>query len=177
MDHPRGCGEHCPVPVSGIPSMGSSPRMRGTRFAVLVTGDIQRINPADAGSTNRSDCWPHSERDHPRGCGEHGADTWSASDWEGSSPRMRGTPRATHALSHDCGIIPADAGNTIRLQEWLDSNEDHLRGCGEHRHSDGRPGWRRGSSPRMRGTPFEQIVGGVVSGIIPADAGNTMPRT
>ena len=29
----------------------------------------------------------------------------------------------------------------------------------------------------MRGTPFEQIVGGVVSGIIPADAGNTMPRT
>ena len=50
-DHPRGCGEHCPITYMAYMLWGSSPRMRGThRLCILPRGPRQ---------------------DHPRGCGEH----------------------------------------------------------------------------------------------------------
>ena len=50
---------------------------------------------------------------------------------------------------------------------------DHPRVCGEHP-IDRRSHWeRRGSSPRMRGTPAFVLDGDGRAGIIPAYAGNT----
>ena len=70
-------------------------------------------------------------------------------------------------------IIPADAGNTLRVDTVQVSIEDHPRGCGEHV-------WivlgcfaDHGSSPRMRGTRCPDDHMHVGHGIIPADAGNT----
>ena len=69
--HPRACGEHR---VTGRPWMitvGSSPRMRGTRAPCNTVPCARRFIPAHAGNTIR-DCKARIIRD-------------------GSSPRMRGT--------------------------------------------------------------------------------------
>ena len=76
-------------------------------------------------------------------------------------------------LIEQLGIIPAYAGNTLRIPfvGWLFG--DHPRVCGEHVLEDLTITLARGSSPRMRGT--RRVVGVVVpvDGIIPAYAGNT----
>ena len=70
-DHPRGCGEHSPSPLSTAMVAGSSPRMRGARAGFDRRFSAWRIIPADAGSTDLIICNGPNERDHPRGCGEH----------------------------------------------------------------------------------------------------------
>ena len=50
-DHPRGCGEHLGSMVPILVSMGSSPRMRGAPLILFMRPGLQRIIPADAGST------------------------------------------------------------------------------------------------------------------------------
>ena len=94
--------------------------------------------------------------DHPRGCGEHYSNEPVTICFEGSSPRMRGTPGEITPQVRTIRIIPADAGNTVR----------HMV---ENRGFD-----LIGSSPRMRGTPARNVVHVSVLGIIPADAGNTL---
>ena len=149
--------------------------MRGTPClgSMEVTGT--RIIPADAGNTcSRSGPAPRPG-DHPRGCGEHQSFQSRLYRFQGSSPRMRGTLDELVAFVQILGIIPADAGNTHAWRLSASAWRDHPRGCGEHfsvvcwTHS------RRGSSPRMRGTliDYEDFRPG--TGIIPADAGNTLP--
>ena len=71
------------------------------------------------------------------------------------------------------GIIPADAGSTLGLDDGGRQTPDHPRGCGEHSlpfHS-----WMpvTGSSPRMRGARGPVLQGPSCGRIIPADAGST----
>ena len=40
-DHPRGCGEHFLAKRAGLPSKGSSPRMRGAHLEILAIPTIQ----------------------------------------------------------------------------------------------------------------------------------------
>ena len=97
-------------------------------------------------------------------------------NYEGSSPRMRGTHDviAFHALRP--GIIPAYAGNTCRNDTRGCCAGDHPRVCGEHILGDSNADIHRGSSPRMRGTRHTRPVRGRGTGIIPAYAGNTLRR-
>ena len=55
----------------------------------------------------------------------------------------------------------------------LNGFEDHPRVCGEHVADAARAQWLRGSSPRVRGTPYGYGRFDDISGIIPACAGNT----
>ena len=70
-DHPRVCGEHMRMASKGMPSAGSSPRMRGTlcdgRSEIVQPGII----PAYAGNTGVHTVVLSTSRDHPRVCGEH----------------------------------------------------------------------------------------------------------
>ncbi len=110
--HPRGCGEHGISKAANASIIGSSPRVRGTRFQRPPLTHRSRFIPAGAGNT------PHSRRRerrspvHPRGCGEHEARDVSAVPSSGSSPRVRGTPRRTVAALRSRRFIPAGAGNT-----------------------------------------------------------------
>ena len=94
-------------------------------------------------------------------------------NYEGSSPRMRGTHDviAFHALRP--GIIPAYARNTCRNDTRGCCTWDHPRVCGEHGTTLGSKRLKRGSSPRMRGTPEKDMEPYQTGGIIPAYAGNT----
>ena len=86
---------------------------------------------------------------------------------------MRGTltPIIIAQVAH--GIIPAYAGNTRTPTEPATSSRDHPRVCGEHAVREDEIAFRRGSSPRMRGTPVASVTIRSMAGIIPAYAGNT----
>ena len=111
--------------------------------------------------------------DHPRYCGEHGGFDDARHGVPGSSPLLRGTPR-THAPRHrQRRIIPATAGNTLRVGTVAIHVEDHPRYCGEHLLDRGGCFLRTGSSPLLRGTLARatRFLGNLR--IIPATAGNT----
>ena len=70
-DHPRGCGEHPGQGLARVVVEGSSPRMRGALFILLLPAVLPGTIPADAGSTMAHYPVLSAHRDHPRGCGEH----------------------------------------------------------------------------------------------------------
>ena len=136
--------------------MGSSPRMRGTPWIRLVFRVCCGIIPAYAGNTGCRPVLVCPIGDHPRVCGEHCARVGSDDGWQGSSPRMRGTPKRTPPPPRPPRIIPAYAGNTSHILRWR--------------------GAIMGSSPRMRGTRLKGSYHMPTFGIIPAYAGNTCPK-
>ena len=112
-DHPRVCGEHRPAISKLTRALGSSPRMRGTRYRMVFATPVCGIIPAYAGNTQPfDDAWTDLE-DHPRVCGEHGAVREPICRKTGSSPRMRGTLNVKCCGQCLHGIIPAYAGNTL----------------------------------------------------------------
>ena len=155
---------------------GSSPRMRGAQTDTTRKQICLRIIPADAGSTQFTRFRLVQIWDHPRGCGEHTANSSAECFEAGSSPRMRGAPTQRPDPGADTGIIPADAGSTAPVHEPRAALRDHPRGCGEHGPSFCARPRVIGSSPRMRGAlrGFSHAYGN--GGIIPADAGSTEPK-
>ena len=175
MDHPRACGEHHASHAHTRPTVGSSPRMRGTLHVVPIAEDRHGIIPAHAGNTNFDENTTNTRRDHPRACGEHRSFHSRHQPNMGSSPRMRGTHVLTIWDWASKGIIPAHAGNTDFDVYNILLDRDHPRACGEHTSSIKVAYQDEGSSPRMRGTRRRNVIVIGLLGIIPAHAGNT-PR-
>ena len=172
-DHPRVCGEHITNQATCGSGQGSSPRMRGAHHQ---PGDVRQrpgIIPAYAGSTTRALRTPRGRWDHPRVCGEHRRPRVCMGCKTGSSPRMRGAPHGHRLGVRGAGIIPAYAGSTSRRARRSRRGEDHPRVCGEHSTACATVAPLWGSSPRMRGALFLQLLPAVVVGIIPAYAGST----
>ena len=147
--------------------------MRGTLLRLRLDWREFGIIPAYAGNTLPSNGWPWSMRDHPRVCGEHTGGSQRMMHNPGSSPRMRGTRISLIMPIAPTGIIPAYAGNTELHFVFSHQHWDHPRVCGEHSSLICFSLARRGSSPRMRGTPADNDIRAWVAGIIPAYAGNT----
>ena len=93
----------------------------------------------------------------------------------GSSPLARGTPSTIARLISRTGLIPARAGNTVRIKTGYAGKWAHPRSRGEHYHKVHSALFLSGSSPLARGTPvtWQPVYTG--AGLIPARAGNT-PR-
>ena len=176
-DHPRVCGEHTGGTYSWRRSLGSSPRMRGTRLDGYRANTGIGIIPAYAGNTSVPSPIVRDWRDHPRVCGEHVSSSPQRRIPPGSSPRMRGTPRGECDRCHFRGIIPAYAGNTSTCTSRGVMRGDHPRACGEHPFRRCKSVTLTGSSPRMRGTQKRRGMLRRQDGIIPAYAGNTSTRT
>ena len=147
--------------------------MQGTPVIARFYWYLRRIIPADAGNTYRYQRKKQPSKDHPRGCGEHGAADMIRHIGSGSSPRMRGTQTEDYRFTPVIRIIPADAGNTIPVDNRPDFKGDHPRGCGEHLKAPSTLCLLPGSSQRMRGTLGDLKARRSPSRIIPADAGNT----
>ena len=174
-DHPRGCGEHCFDGREFLSAPGSSPRMRGAQTIAIARLWIERIIPADAGSTVPATPKWKCEEDHPRGCGEHIARNLTMTCEQGSSPRMRGARDSSVGYACPVRIIPADAGSTWQASYRRQRQKDHPRGCGEHAKLAARQMNKIGSSPRMRGALYGKFDDFGFQRIIPADAGSTAP--
>ena len=175
-DHPRACGANNWRSTGKGPSYGSSPRVRGK-----LTGSVKedfsmngRIIPARAGQTQAHRLRPYLHPDHPRACGANEAQDGSDDLVPGSSPRVRGK-RARPATAHERRrIIPARAGQTIRLLGTVHGDSDHPRACGANNCFDLTVPGDPGSSPRVRGK--HGFSGDLVAPvrIIPARAGQTV---
>ncbi len=130
-DHPRVCGEQNGIVDTTNSVTGSSPRMRGADHDTVVDRLVAGIIPAYAGSSfwyRASSCiaW-----DHPRVCGEQDGLPQITPTLLGSSPRMRGAELRRLKTLSDLGIIPAYAGSSPRVTNYLDIGKDHPRVCGE----------------------------------------------
>ena len=147
--------------------------MRGALGNWPDTVGVKGIIPAYAGSTAQRIRHDAAERDHPRVCGEHDGEGRWVKSIRGSSPRMRGAPAASCFPHGDHGIIPAYAGSTSMISRKTACTRDHPRVCGEHGRSHSRGVVASGSSPRMRGAPFNPCRWDEHVGIIPAYAGST----
>ncbi len=175
--HPRARGEHSRGLPVYVQAHGSSPRPRGTPAQHGRRLQKARFIPAPAGNTNQnSRVWEANEV-HPRARGEHVA-RWSTSPpGFGSSPRPRGTPRDRGLEARRCRFIPAPAGNTRSSRGSRTRWPVHPRARGEHRVRWYSAQALVGSSPRPRGTPKREVVGGGAARFIPAPAGNTPTGT
>ena len=156
--------------------MGSSPLARGTRAGRLDLVGQGGLIPARAGNTLRRAVSCTLHRAHPRSRGEH--ERWDLKNLavQGSSPLARGTPGRRDFRGVQRGLIPARAGNTGYLNFWLTVLRAHPRSRGEHTVTPHAFNDSGGSSPLARGTRSEGRSAGVVSGLIPARAGNTYRR-
>ena len=89
--------------------------MRGAQNHPAQGRQQGRIIPADAGSTAAKQAAALTDKDHPRGCGEHISTFCMTTSLRGSSPRMRGAHLAGICVRNLYRIIPADAGSTLSL--------------------------------------------------------------
>ena len=94
----------------------------------------------------------------------------------GSSPLSRGIPAGRVDGAVVVGIIPALAGNTQEELWIFGESGDHPRSRGEYSATQPRLPPRRGSSPLSRGIHAIAALQPTYVGIIPALAGNTVPR-
>ena len=113
--HPRACGENSSSVFATVPSVGSSPRMRGKLRRDLLDSLRYRLIPAHAGKTIVFFFGGLVGRAHPRACGENWRLGVGGRSFGGSSPRMRGKLRGGADFCNDRGLIPAHAGKT----DWL----------------------------------------------------------
>ena len=132
-DHPRACGAHVDCRVGQPGFAGSSPRMRGSRGIDTTAGCAIGIIPAHAGLTNSSSRTAMPRGDHPRACGAHRLSSRKQIAARGSSPRMRGSRKATRRPYRWTGIIPAHAGLTFQGHRGNVQARDHPRACGAHK--------------------------------------------
>ncbi len=173
--HPRACGEQSAPHGDSQELAGSSPRMRGTVQHLMEFMPLIRFIPAHAG--NRAVQVPLLPMVpvHPRACGEQIEDMEFVDDFDGSSPRMRGTGRRINTLDQKERFIPAHAGNRGSARFATDARSVHPRACGEQSRPRARNRPDAGSSPRMRGTASGDLTVRSSMRFIPAHAGNSLP--
>ena len=111
--------------------------------------------------------------DHPRACGANAALAARCSARIGSSPRMRGKPKADAGDVETRRIIPAHAGQTRALARPDQRRTDHPRACGANALPPTPRTLQHGSSPRMRGKLGGCSGFSCFGRIIPAHAGQT----
>ena len=114
-DHPRSRGEYLGPSEASAPMAGSSPLSRGIPAGSYGCSGCFGIIPALAGNTTLAKMASVSVRDHPRSRGEYEGVSGHGRKHEGSSPLSRGIQPRGEQPRKLGRIIPALAGNTIRL--------------------------------------------------------------
>ena len=89
-DHPHGCGEKPLIYSLKRKQLGSSPRVWGKEYTVLISRLVFRIIPTGVGKSYGRRNFENAGTDHPHGCGEKCRMTLLILPWIGSSPRVWG---------------------------------------------------------------------------------------
>ena len=116
-DHPRACGKHEAKEALEEYGVGSPPRLRETRAAIMEAWTEGGITPAPAGNTPRGNFLTATTWDHPRACGKHNTQPVHNISGLGSPPRLRETLQNLSNGLASARITPAPAGNTIYRKE------------------------------------------------------------
>ena len=88
---------------------------------------------------------------------------------------MRGKLQIQSLTAPSSGLIPACAGKTWTTKTPRTGGRAHPRVCGENVTAALNSSRVLGSSPRVRGKPWEEILTVLEAGLIPACAGKTFP--
>ncbi len=113
QDHPRVCGEKSCLKVIDHAVRGSPPRVRGKGHERSARAHTQRITPACAGKSVRTESVAEFVEDHPRVCGEKGCGLFPLPVIVGSPPRVRGKDFLYLLPIGNFRITPACAGKSI----------------------------------------------------------------
>ena len=120
--------------------------------------------------------WGCARTNYPRSRGEYFGTILILSATQGSSPLSRGIPIDPESVVGHQRIIPALAGNTVAVYGGGEALADHPRSRGEYLLPPVYGGGENGSSPLSRGIRSGRVLFFAASRIIPALAGNTLPR-
>ena len=145
------CGENIGLVNKCRKTAGSPPRVRGKPSLRRSKSRRAGITPACAGKTIYRDFRHCANKDHPRVCGENATTRPTASQKQGSPPRVRGKRERDAGYGQDQGITPACAGKTATYLRSFLERWDHPRVCGENRRSFCPFQSSEGSPPRVRG--------------------------
>ena len=151
--------------------IGSPPRVRGKAPGSSRLRPAVRITPACAGKSDVVLCFPSSDRDHPRVCGEKVVAQAFFTLQAGSPPRVRGKVRRQKSCVRSFGITPACAGKSAQARPHRGDRQDHPRVCGEKPVVGGGLVNGMGSPPRVRGKVHSNALGPCDLRITPACAG------
>ena len=174
-DHPRACGEKCPLACGYRFGMGSPPRVRGKGRQPLLHVHPLGITPARAGKRSLLGRRSYSHWDHPRACGEKCARRVPTMPAAGSPPRVRGKEHHLEQICISRGITPARAGKRAYVTVRDSKSRDHPRACGEKLAQTYEGAATAGSPPRVRGKAQMPDKWPCVVGITPARAGKSSP--
>ena len=169
--YPRVCGGT--VGIADVPAvfLGLSPRVRGN-----LPGGGRSI-PACAGEPYGASSDLRVRRVYPRVCGGT-ARPGSATRWRrGLSPRVRGNLRPVISSARPEGSIPACAGEPRGIRRRRPPRRVYPRVCGGTAAVRSARRRRPGLSPRVRGNQFCPPRRRMMSGSIPACAGEPAGRT
>ena len=150
--HPRVCRERSHVCCSRTMSVGSSPRVQGTRYLGSREATPVRFIPACAGNAIVRQGTCTVDAVHPRVCRERLILELDSVHVGGSSPRVQGTLSINLGLPVQLRFIPACAGNAIARSRSPTSYSVHPRVCRERGVTDLDIERMHGSSPRVQGT-------------------------
>ena len=140
-------------------TLGSPLHVRGKdQFQVGYECD-NRITPAYAGKSDRTDWTITCRKDHPRVCGEKGRPSAPYTDPQGSPPHARGKAVGVAAAPVVTGITPACAGKSHDGNSGKAGREDHPRMCGEKPDRSRFIMCRMGSPPHMPHSFVSQSTG------------------
>ena len=151
--------------------LGLSPRIRGESGRHLCRLAALGIIPANTGRILPGPAASVSDRDHPREYGENCSTVITPACNCGSSPRIRGEYLWGFGEDSPIGIIPANTGRISSKSRSVQAKGDHPREYGENSITFKALHPHGGSSPRIRGEFFLQIVDQFLHRIIPANTG------
>ena len=171
--HPRVCGELSVSSCYLQDSVGSSPRVWGTQTRAGGTLSDPRFIPACVGNSHRGTAAPGHQAVHPRVCGELLSTTPTQWFYDGSSPRVWGTPGNYVHLTLRHRFIPACVGNSPTGLLSASNTAVHPRVCGELSVCSAPPTRIFGSSPRVWGTLIVNGEALAAFRFIPACVGNS----
>ena len=132
------------------------------------------ITPACAGKSTCALVDGGRAQDHPRVCGEKGAQIEPVDVITGSPPRVRGKVLCICKNSKINRITPACAGKSVASGKIQVDFEDHPRVCGEKMWGLQKMYWTKGSPPRVRGKVAIAHCQAVLPRITPACAGKSL---
>ena len=174
--HPRSRGENGANSSTPPLQRGSSPLTRGKHASLYPVRGCERLIPAHAGKTMRSNRNMRMRRAHPRSRGENPLMSVTMIASAGSSPLTRGKQGVRNARNSSLGLIPAHAGKTATPRPLSQSPGAHPRSRGENMGVVLSVGVGWGSSPLTRGKPGAVVLRQLSGGLIPAHAGKTCGR-
>ena len=170
--HPHACGERIEIIHKITGRVGSSPRMWGTRTITISDFENLRFIPTHVGNAVWviPAVWVFPV--HPHACGERFVTEHRHRGLDGSSPRMWGTRPKCPCCKRDSRFIPTHVGNALIDDHRFVIIAVHPHACGERLITGYSLNQPVGSSPRMWGTLFKNLIATVNGRFIPTHVGN-----